>query len=69
MLVGTDGSLRVGASAIDLDGGPMIVGGGSAIPEPSSVLLLLAGGALLVLRRRRAALRVVSMLTGENEIW
>ncbi len=69
LLVGTDGSLRVGASAIDLDGGPMIVGGGSAIPEPSSVLLLLAGGALLVLRRRRAALRVVSMLTGENEIW
>lgn len=39
-------------TAIDLDGGPMIVGGGSAIPEPHSGLLLLVGGALLALRRR-----------------
>ena len=39
-------------SAIDLDGGPMIVGGDSAIPEPSSASLLLVGGALLALRRR-----------------
>jgi len=40
------------SSAWDLDGGPMIVGGGSAqTPEPSSALLLLVGGALLALRR------------------
>ena len=49
-LSGTD----VRASAWDLDGGPMIVGGGSALtPEPSSALLLLVGGALLALKRRR----------------
>ncbi len=49
-LSGTD----VRASAWDLDGGPMIVGGGSALtPEPSAALLLLVGGALLVLRRQR----------------
>ncbi len=53
IIVADDGTVSVGSSAIDLDGGPMIVGGGSAIPEPSSVLLLLAGGALLALRRRR----------------
>ena len=39
-------------NAFDFDGGPMIVGGDSAIPEPSSALLLLMGGALLGLRRR-----------------
>ena len=50
--VDSSGNLNLRSSAIDLDGGPMIVGGGSAIPEPSSVLLLLAGGALLALRRR-----------------
>ena len=44
------------SSAWDLDGGPMIVGGGSALtPEPSSTLLLLVGGALLALRRRAVA--------------
>ena len=48
-LSGTD----VRASAWDLDGGPMIVGGGSAIPEPSSAQLLLVCGALLALKRRR----------------
>ena len=43
------------SSAIDLDGGPMIVGGGAwegATPEPVSGILLLLGGALLALRRR-----------------
>lgn len=46
-----DGALRLVGSAIDIDGGPMIVGSGSATPEPSSALLLLIGGALLALRR------------------
>ena len=36
--------------ALDMDGGPMIVGSG-AIPEPSSALLLLLGFAGLALRR------------------
>ena len=49
-----NGSVSLLGSAIDLDGGPMIVGGGSAIPEPTAALLLLAGGALLALRRREA---------------
>jgi hypothetical protein len=42
--------------AIDLDGGPMIVGGGAwegPTPEPMSGLLLLFGASLLTLRRRR----------------
>ena len=44
------------ASAWDADGGPMIVGGGSALtPEPSAALLLLVGGALLELRRRHSS--------------
>ncbi len=51
--VDSAGNLSLLASAIDLAGGPMIVGGGSAIPEPASGLLLLVGGALLALRRRR----------------
>ena len=54
IIAADDGTVSVGYSAIDLDGGPMIVGGGSAlIPEPSSALLLLVGGALLALRRSR----------------
>ena len=42
-------------SAIDLDGGPMIVGGGAwegGIPEPSGGILFLLGAAVLGLRRR-----------------
>ena len=42
-------------SAIDLDGGPMIVGGGAwtgGIPEPSGSMLFLFGVAVLGLRRR-----------------
>lgn len=44
------------SSAIDLDGGPMIVGGGAwtgGIPEPSGGMLFLLGVAALGLRRRR----------------
>ena len=51
--VGNDGVVRLGSSAIDLDGGPMIVGGGSAIPEPSSAMLLLVGCVALFARRPR----------------
>lgn len=54
--VSADGTLNLGRSAIDLDGGPMIVGGGAwegSTPEPASGLLLLVGGALLAMRRRR----------------
>ena len=47
-----DGVLSVGHSAWDLDGGAMVVGGGSATPEPTSGVLLLFGVALLGLRRR-----------------
>ena len=47
-------SLALIGSAFDADGGPMIVGGGSALtPEPSSALLLLVGGALLALKRQQ----------------
>lgn len=52
-----NGKLIKRASAIDLDGGPMYVGGGSApssgSPEPSSGILLLLGYAILTLRRRQ----------------
>jgi hypothetical protein len=47
------GGLYVDAAAIDLDGGPMIVGGGAYIPEPHSALLLFVGCALLALKRRQ----------------
>ena len=49
----SDGKAFVVSSAFDADGGPMIVGGGLAVPEPTSGLLLLVGGSLLALRSRR----------------
>lgn len=48
----TDGTLNLVASAADFDGGPMIVGGGAAIPEPNAMLLLLLGLGVMGLRRR-----------------
>ena len=53
--VDAEGNLTLLDSAADLDGGPMIVGGGAytgATPEPSAGLLLLVGVAALGLRRR-----------------
>ena len=50
--VSEDGTFRILNSAIDFDGGAMIVGGG-AVPEPTSGLLLLLGVAGLALRRQR----------------
>ena len=55
--VGVDsaGNLTLLDSAADLDGGPMIVGGGAytgATPEPTAGVLLLLGAAALGLRRR-----------------
>lgn len=46
-----DEGLRIEHSAIDLDGGAMIVGGG-AIPEPTGGWLVAVGFALIGLRRR-----------------
>ena len=48
------GNPMLTGSAFDMDGGPMIVGGGSsvgAIPEPSGCLLMVMGIAALGLRR------------------
>ena len=45
-------------SAYDLDGGPMVVGGGAytdATPEPSAGVLFLLGAAALGLRRKRGS--------------
>ena len=48
-----NGRFEILASAINLDGGGMIVGGGPLpIPEPSGVVLVLLGVAALFLRRR-----------------
>lgn len=46
-----DPDFNVLASAIELDGGDIVVGGG-AIPEPTSTLLLLLGISGLALRRK-----------------
>ena len=53
-----DGTISYLHSAYDLDGGPMIVGGGAwegGIPEPSGGILFLLGVAALGLRRRGRA--------------
>ncbi len=50
------GKVTLLGSAIDLDGGPMVVGGGAwngNIPEPSGGMLFLLGAAALGLRRKR----------------
>ena len=44
-VVDEDGTFKILNSAIDFDGGPMIVGAG-AVPEPTSGLLLLLGSAM-----------------------
>ena len=49
--VGQDGVVRLASSALDLDGGPMIVGGGSATPEPSSAMLFVLGVGFLLMKR------------------
>lgn len=51
-MVDEDGTFRLLNSAIDFDGGAMVVGGG-AVPEPTGGLLLLVGVAALALRRGR----------------
>ena len=53
--VDKEGNLTLTGSAIDLDGGPMVVGGGAwegGIPEPFGGILFLLGTAVLGLRRR-----------------
>ena len=55
--IDSDGNLTLSGSAIDLDGGPMIVGGGAwtgGIPEPSGGMLFLLGVVALGLRRKTA---------------
>lgn len=50
-VVDETGTFKILNSAIDFDGGAMIVGAG-AVPEPTGGLLLLLGVAALVLRRK-----------------
>ena len=52
-----DGNVELLASAVDIDGDAIIVGGGSATPEPSAGVLLILGLAALALRHRRSARR------------
>ena len=55
LTVDENGIPKVTGSAIDLDGGPMVVGGGAwtgGIPEPSSGILVLLGVTSLLLHRR-----------------
>ena len=55
LTVEANGKISVTGSAIDLDGGPMVVGGGAwegEIPEPSGGILFLLGAAVLGLRHR-----------------
>lgn len=52
--IDSNGMLYLAQSAYDLDGGPMVVGGGvwtGGIPEPSCGMLFLLGVAILGLRR------------------
>ena len=54
LAVDGNGNVVVSSSAADLDGGPMVVGGGAwegGIPEPSGGMLFLLGAAALGLRR------------------
>ncbi len=55
LTIDENGVPKVTGSAIDLDGGPMVVGGGAwegNIPEPCGGILFLLGAAVLGLRRR-----------------
>ena len=55
--IDSNGNLNVVDSAYDLDGGPMVVGGGAwtgGIPEPSGGMLFLLGVVALGLRRKTA---------------
>ena len=55
LIVDENGNVIAASSAADLDGGPMVVGGGAwdgNIPEPSGGLLFLLGAATLGLRRK-----------------
>ena len=57
LTVDENGIPKVTGSAIDLEGGPMVVGGGAwngNIPEPSAGMLFLLGVAVLGLRRKLA---------------
>ncbi len=52
-----DENIMLVSSAVDIDGGPMIVGGGAATPEPTSGMLMLLGMLGLLLRRQSGGTR------------